>query len=41
MARSSDFGATWTNPVKIDDTPGTGFFVLPTAAIDPNEARSW
>lgn len=37
MARSNDFGATWTNPAKIDDAPGTGFAILPTAAIDPNE----
>lgn len=37
MARSNDFGATWTNPVKVDDAPGTGFAILPTAAIDPNE----
>jgi hypothetical protein len=37
MARSNDFGATWTNPVKIDDAPGTGFTFFPTAAIDPNE----
>ncbi len=35
LARSNDFGATWNAPVRVDDTPGTGLSVFPTAAIDP------
>ncbi|MFN0241266.1 MAG: hypothetical protein ACKVWV_00055 [Planctomycetota bacterium] len=35
MARSDDFGATWSAPIKVDDAPSGVITVMPTAAIDP------
>ena len=35
IVRSSDFGATWSAPVRVDGGPATTLQVMPTAAIDP------
>jgi hypothetical protein len=35
IAVSSDYGATWDPPRRVDSGPGTSFQVMPTAAIDP------
>lgn len=35
IARSNDFGATWSAPIRVDDSPGVNWTVMPTAAIDP------
>lgn len=35
LATSTDFGATWGAPTRIDAGPGTTFQIMPTAAIDP------
>lgn len=35
IATSTDFGATWGPPTRVDSGPGTTFQVMPTASIHP------
>jgi hypothetical protein len=35
LATSTDFGATWSAPIRVDSGPGTTLQAMPTASIDP------
>ncbi len=39
IARSTDYGVTWSPPSRVDHGPGAFFAVMPTAAIDDQTGR--